>query len=116
MDAVRVHSKACYRYLGSWHTHPGAPARPSATDIATTAQVASESEVLLPRPLLLIQATRLSGRSAQLRELRAWRWDTDADWVMPLQIESCRLPERYCPVVTVPAGRHRANRTLRPQP
>jgi integrative and conjugative element protein (TIGR02256 family) len=107
MDAVRGASEARYRYLGSWHTHPGGPARPSGQDIATTESVAHEPDVLLDRPLLLIQATRPRGRAAEMDDLRAWRWDPDATWVAPLPIELCRLSERYCPVVTMPSGRRR---------
>lgn len=105
MDAVRSSSHARYRYLGSWHTHPGGAAWPSSTDVATAAQIAREPEVLLPTPLMLIQATELHGRAAHLRELRAWQWNPDIAWVMPLQIELIELSHRYCPVVHLPCGR-----------
>jgi integrative and conjugative element protein (TIGR02256 family) len=113
MDAVRGASEARYRYLGSWHTHPGGPARPSGQDIATTENVAGEPDVLLDRPLLLIQATRPRGRAAEIRELRAWRWESEISWVMPVEIVSVNLTgERYCPVVQLPAGRRGRNHVL----
>jgi integrative and conjugative element protein (TIGR02256 family) len=113
MHAVRGVSEARYRYLGSWHTHPGGPATPSGQDIATTEGVSGEPDVLLDRPLLLIQATRPRGSAAEIHEMRAWRWEPEISWVMPVEIVSVKLKgERYCPVVQLPAGRLRRTHVL----
>ena len=114
MDAVRTKSVRRYRYLGSWHSHPGGGARPSGQDIATTERVASESEVLLPRPLVLIQSTRLRSRSAVVSELRAWQWRPEVGWLLPCETEPVRLDERFCGGVEVPAGWRRPAHMLSP--
>jgi integrative and conjugative element protein (TIGR02256 family) len=102
-----------YRYLGSWHTHPGGSARPSGTDIHTIESVAKDAAVRLPRPLVLIQATRLSGASVSMAELRAWHWSTGSEWLLPCELESTLVQQRICPTVTVPAGRMRKPQVLR---
>jgi proteasome lid subunit RPN8/RPN11 len=116
MDAVREHSEARYRYLGSWHSHPGGLPRPSGPDIATTEEVAAEPGVLLPDPLVLIQATRPGPDRVIIGELRAWRWEPEARWVMPCRIEPIDLEQRLCPRVTLPAGWHRRPQLLDPEP
>jgi integrative and conjugative element protein (TIGR02256 family) len=116
MDAVRESSDARYRYLGSWHSHPGGLPRPSGPDIETTERVASEPHVLLPDPLVLIQATRPGPEGVIIGELRAWRWEPDARWLMPCRIESIDLEQRFCPRVMLPAAWHRRPQVLEPEP
>ena len=116
MNAVREHSEARYRYVGSWHSHPGGLPRPSGPDISTTETVAGEPAVRLPDPLLLIQATRPGPEGVVLGELRAWRWQQKLGWLMPCQIETVDLEERLCPVVPVPAGWGRPVQELSPDP
>jgi hypothetical protein len=107
MAGVREHSQARYRYLGSWHSHPGGTARPSGPDIATTERVATDPDVLLPRPLVLIQATWRYGRTVLARELRAWCWDPGSAWLLPGSLEDIELEDRFCPTVTVSGRRGR---------
>lgn len=107
MDAVRNYSEARYRYLGSWHSHPGGAPSPSGRDVETTARVASEADVLLPTPLVLIQATQPRSEAAIVGELRAWRWEAEVRQLLPEPIEAVDLEERFCPLVAVPAGWHR---------
>lgn len=112
--AVWNASDGRYRYLGSWHTHPGGSARPSATDLHTTESVARDSAVRLPRPLVLIQATRLGDGGPVMSERRVWHWSTDSEWLLPCELESFDLENRLCPEVSVPAGRMRGPQLLRP--
>ena len=114
MDAVREYSQARYRYLGSWHSHPGGAARPSATDVSTTERVANEPGVLLPRPLVLIQSSRAAANGVVVAELRAWRWVPELAWMLPCEVESIELEERFCPFVEVPAGWGRRPHVLSP--
>ena len=114
MYAVHEHSQARYRYLGSWHSHPGGAARPSGQDISTTEQVAGEPEVLLPRPLVLIQSTRRQPRGVVVAELRAWRWQPELAWLLPCEVESVELDERFCPRVEVLTGWRRRPHLLSP--
>lgn len=110
MKAVREESEARYRYLGSWHSHPGGMARPSGRDIATTEEVANEPGVLLPDPVMMIQASR----PGQVGELRAWRWDPATDWLLPCRIEVLDLEQRFCPIVALPRSWHRKPWVLSP--
>lgn len=112
METVRVESEARYRYLGSWHSHPGGIARPSGRDIATTEEVANEPAVLLPEPLMMIQASR----GGDAGELRAWRWDPKAEWLLPCRIEVLELEQLFCPVVPLPRSWHRKPWVMDPSP
>ena len=94
--AVRDTSEQRYRFLGSWHTHPRGVAIPSATDSRTAAAMSAQTDLLLPRPLLLIQATRGYRATVKPGELAAWRWDDDAKRLQPTPIEAVELDERYC--------------------
>jgi integrative and conjugative element protein (TIGR02256 family) len=107
MRAVRNSSERRYRYLGSWHSHPGGAPRPSGTDVLTTEYVANESEVRLPRPLVMIQATELRRGTPVLGQLRAWHWSTEESWLLPSDLENTWLEERFCPCVEVTVGRIR---------
>lgn len=104
MAAVRKASTQRYRFLGSWHTHPGGAAVPSSRDTATAAEIAAEEEVLLPQPLVIIQATRPRVRGAVLAELAAWRWNPDASRMVRETLEVVDLAERWCPVVEIPGS------------
>lgn len=114
IEAVSDHSRRRYRYLGSWHSHPGGLPRPSGTDIATVEAVAHQAEVGLPQPLMLIQAARSTGGDVELGGLRAWRWSPEIDWVLPWTLEPVTLEDRYCPVVPIPAGWGRGEQLLSP--
>jgi integrative and conjugative element protein (TIGR02256 family) len=116
MEAVSENSRRRYRYLGSWHSHPGGLPRPSGTDISTAEAVAEEAEVGLNQPLMLIQASRPSGRASEPAGLRAWRWSSEADWVLPWAIRPIELEERHCPGVPIPAGWRRGELLLSPDP
>ena len=112
MDAVRETSDSRFRYLGSWHSHPGGPPRPSGQDVKTTERVANEQEVLLPQPLVLIQSTRSRTGGFEEGELRAWRWQAEHAWLMPCRIEPVELNELFCPRVELPAGWRRPPHVL----
>ena len=114
MDAVREHSQARYRYLGSWHSHPGGPPRPSGQDVATTERVSAEPEVLLTRPLMLIQSTCSQADQMHVAQLRAWRWHPEIAWLLPCDIEPITLEQRLCPSVQIPAGWRRHPHVLTP--
>lgn len=117
IDAVYDGSDARYRYLGSWHSHPLGVPRPSGTDIRTSEDVAHDTAVALPEPLVLIQATRrAAGSAVEPGELRAWRWSARERWLMPCELEPVELAERYCPVVCVRPGRLRRDVAMTPGP
>jgi len=90
-------SEGRYGYLGSWHTHPLAAARPSATDSATAKAMAEQDDLLLPRPLLLILCTTGTKRSVRAGELAAWLWTTTSKRLERATVETIELTERYCP-------------------
>lgn len=118
IDAVFAECGARYRYVGSWHSHPGGVARPSSTDIRTTESVAGDHEVALPEPVVLIQSTgrgHAGGRIAA-GELRGWRWSADHEWLLPCELRPLELAEPYCPVVEVPGGRRRTQAVMAPRP
>jgi integrative and conjugative element protein (TIGR02256 family) len=112
--AVWNSSDRRYRYLGSWHSHPGGIARPSGPDVQTTERVANDPTVRLSRPLVLIQATRLSASQRLLAELRGWHWSSEQAWLMPCELEPTWLEERLCPTVGIPGGLLHRSQSLRP--
>lgn len=111
--AVRTSSDQRYRYLGSWHSHPSGMARPSAQDLRTTEVVAAQPDVLLPRPLVLIQSAHAGSTKHPFAELRAWRWEPNWTWLMPCGIETVELEECWCPTVTL-RPRRRQPTTMSP--
>lgn len=72
----RVHEASAgrYGYIGSWHTHPLGRPVPSSTDIGTASEMAADEEADVPRPLLLIQATRPTRKTLRDSDLCAYRW------------------------------------------
>lgn len=96
---VREASEHRYRFLGTWHTHPLGSARPSATDVAGAKSIADEPEVLVPRPLVLIQATRPVRRTFCDRELRAFRWQPNISGLVLDEIRAIRVDDRQHPVI-----------------
>lgn len=107
MSAVREASEKRLRFLGSWHTHPGGAAVPSARDISTAREMADDPAVILPSPLLLIQATRSLVRGAEATDLMAWRWDVIAQSLVADPIETVDLETRWCPVVCITRRKRR---------
>jgi hypothetical protein len=59
--------------------------------------MSAQADLILPRPLLLIQATRGYRATVKPDELVAWRWDDDANELQRTPIETADLEERYCP-------------------
>jgi integrative and conjugative element protein (TIGR02256 family) len=114
IEAVHHATEGRYRYLGSWHSHPNGRARPSGTDLATTAAVADEPDVRLPSPVVIIQATRRPQAVAVAGELRAWRWDVSEDWLLPVDVEAFDLEGPACPVVHLPKSWSRRPQLMRP--
>ncbi|MCU1676709.1 MAG: hypothetical protein JWM93_1467 [Frankiales bacterium] len=114
IDVVAAHSDGRYRFLGSWHTHPGGSPRPSSTDLASLESIASETEVGVPRPIMLIQATRAGRHEVIAEDLRAWIWDPQEQWAMPASLRITKLEATYCPVVQVPRSGRCKPAALRP--
>lgn len=96
ISSVRCTSEGRYRFLGSWHTHPGGTAVPSPADEQTASDLSGQPGLLLPRPLLLIQATRRELQTPRLRELRAWRYP-ERGRLAVAEIVPVDLAERHCP-------------------
>jgi integrative and conjugative element protein (TIGR02256 family) len=115
MGAVREASEARYRYLGSWHSHPGGAASPSAQDVATAQIVADEPQVLLSHPIVLIQATRLDSVGATLAGLGAWRLGENGA-LEPYEIASAEVEVLRCPKVVIRVGVRRRRHILSPEP
>jgi integrative and conjugative element protein (TIGR02256 family) len=101
MERVRETSAGRYAYLGSWHTHPLAPAAPSSTDTGTAKAMAEQDDLLLPAPLLLIVSTTGTSRRVRAKELRAWRWEPKLKQLREVLVEDADLAERYCPAAAL---------------
>lgn len=87
IDQVAAASGGRDGFLGSWHTHPAGAARPSPQDVATVRDIATQPQVLLPRPVALIVATRPWRRpSRRTHTAAAWRLDP-AGTLRPLRSE-----------------------------
>lgn len=74
------------RYLGDWHTHPGAPARLSSIDKRTLRRIARSAEAQCPAPLMLVLG---QGRPAWLPHI----YSTQACW--PARAEPLELELRF---------------------
>lgn len=54
LEKIHVSSKGRIKYLGEWHSHPNAPAIPSAVDLEGMTEIANDLDVQNPNPILLI--------------------------------------------------------------
>jgi integrative and conjugative element protein (TIGR02256 family) len=100
--AVHERTSGRYRYIGSWHTHPLGRANPSGVDLATARDIASQEEVDLPRPLIVIQATRPSARGVRMGELQAYRWEPVACAMVSVPRCVTELDDRFVDSTTAP--------------
>lgn len=98
---ARVHeiSEGRYRYVGSWHTHPLGRAHPSRTDAAAARQISQETDVALPRPLLLIHRTIPTRRTFRDRDLRAFWWNPSVMDLDPVPLRVLSSGERNHPLL-----------------
>jgi integrative and conjugative element protein (TIGR02256 family) len=92
--AVHELSEGRYRYLGSWHSHPLGRGTPSRTDAQTAFHMASEPDVRLLRPLLLVQATRLTRRGSRLGDLKGYRWSRLRERLENVEFSIVELEDR----------------------
>ncbi len=53
-------------YVGEWHTHPDNPAQPSARDIKSMQELASDKNVLINNPVLMILEITRSGFQVEM--------------------------------------------------
>ena len=101
ITVVHEASQQRYRYLGSWHTHPMGRPSPSSIDVAAAQAMSEEASVILPQPLLIIQASRPLLRTYSDSNLRAYRW-RDASVGLALEkIRVLRSDERRHEVLSV---------------
>jgi proteasome lid subunit RPN8/RPN11 len=100
MGLVREASGARYRFLGSWHTHTRGLAVPSSVDNATASRMSEQSDLLLPEPVVVIQAIDSARQKPALRELRAWRWADAIQRLREIDVQVCELDERFLPDAT----------------
>jgi integrative and conjugative element protein (TIGR02256 family) len=87
IDQVFEESDGRLRYLGDWHTHPRDSARPSRVDANSAAEIAADSRVELPDPLVLIQATKPFHIHVGIGELAAYQWLADAGQLTTYELE-----------------------------
>jgi integrative and conjugative element protein (TIGR02256 family) len=97
IQAVRDASGGRYGFLGSWHTHPLAAPIPSSIDAGTARAMATQEDVRLPAPLLLILATTGTHLRVEPQELCAWAWEPTEERLVAVEVHECRLEERFCP-------------------
>lgn len=81
------------RYLGSWHSHPlGAP-QPSYVDWNTAREMATQAEVALLRPIILIQSTRFTKKGFALGSLKVFRWSRASQLLVELEFSMTTIRE-----------------------
>lgn len=74
INRVFEESSGALSYLGDWHSHPRGPAEPSQVDTENAAKMAVERATEVPRPLVLIQATKPFRIHVAIAGLGAFRW------------------------------------------
>lgn len=60
IDRLHEKSQGRYRFIGSWHSHPGNNRDPSERDRKTASDIAADRKVNLAEPLILIISQRAS--------------------------------------------------------
>jgi predicted acylesterase/phospholipase RssA/proteasome lid subunit RPN8/RPN11 len=91
----RERGSGSLNFVGTWHTHPGGPAAPSAKDVAGMAGIVLASEPRIPRALLLIV-----GGSADDPQLAAYmfdRRDLEPPFVLEAAVNEVKVRQRPAP-------------------
>jgi integrative and conjugative element protein (TIGR02256 family) len=86
IDSVFEESSGALSYLGDWHSHPRGSNEPSQVDTGNAAKMAAERAAEVPRPLVLIQATKPFRIHVAIAALGAFRWSTEGR-----RLECCEL-------------------------
>jgi integrative and conjugative element protein (TIGR02256 family) len=100
MKTVHVASEGRYRFLGSWHSHPGGGPNPSATDSLTAMAIADDPAVRLSCPTLVVVGV---GRPRPYRGVaaapraKAYVWDSLLRQLREAAFITAHLSDRYCP-------------------
>jgi integrative and conjugative element protein (TIGR02256 family) len=105
IQQVHELSEGRYCYLGSWHTHPLGQPHPSSTDISTAQDIASQEDVGISRPILLIQATRPARRSVGVGRIAAYRWNPESEQMDELPMRVIEIDERLVDSCRAPSPR-----------
>lgn len=88
-------SEGRYRFVGTWHTHPGGTASPSSVDTRAALQLASDAQLELPEPTLLIAST--AAATGEVDALCGWRWDPLEAHLHRTEVQSCAFDRRLIP-------------------
>ena len=86
IDRVFEESSGALSYLGDWHSHPRGAAEPSRVDAESAAKMAADCATDVPRPLVLIQATKPFRIHVTIAGLGGFRWSPKRHC-----LESCQL-------------------------
>lgn len=89
-------SRGRYRYLGSWHSHPGGSALPSETDLVTLQSISLEKEVDFTSPILMIVATSRVPLRRHIQRLAVWRRHAEPLGMTMMEVVQTVLDERFC--------------------
>lgn len=99
INTVHSASDGRYRFLGSWHSHPGGTPQPSRRDHQTAVAMASDPPVRLPQPTILVIGLRRRhwfSRSVSCPNLKAYVWDPRSDFLLEATLVNTRLLDRFC--------------------
>lgn len=96
MQAVFHASEGRCRYVGSWHSHPLGRAIPSQLDTRTAADIAAQADVLLPTPVLLINATLPVLRS-RVSRIQAFKWVESTSVLLRAELRTVTLDIGWAP-------------------
>lgn len=96
MQSVFHASEGRCRYVGSWHSHPLGRAIPSQVDTRTAAGIAAQADVLLPTPVLLINATFPVLRS-RVGRIQAFIWGELTSVLLRAELQTAMLDIGWAP-------------------
>jgi integrative and conjugative element protein (TIGR02256 family) len=96
----RIHqkSKGTYRFLGSWHSHPGTSRTPSKRDGTTAQEIAADSRVDLSEPLVLIISQVLSAfpNGDHIEAVCCYSWSKLERRLIQSLLMNTRVLDRFC--------------------
>lgn len=96
----RIHDKSegVYRFLGSWHSHPGTSREPSKRDRTTAGEIAADSKVNLPEPLIVIISQVLAAPPTDdlIQAICCYSWSTIEQRLIRTQLLSTSVTDKSC--------------------
>jgi integrative and conjugative element protein (TIGR02256 family) len=98
INQIHEKSQGRYRFVGSWHSHPGTSRMPSKRDNTTAQEIAADPEVGLSEPLIVIISQDLATLQNEDPDqaIRCYWWSQLERRLIQSQLLNTQLLDKWC--------------------